>query len=84
MRRPYMVRVVPSTGTGLSRRRGPVAPVCMDRVVPSAKIPPSRRKINDTVLQRMTCPPEAAQDRPGDRGAQPRNYPAEVDRASLA
>ncbi len=61
MRRPYLVRVVPS-----------------------AKIPPSRRKINDTVLQRMTRPPEAAQDRPGGRGAQSRNYPAEVDRASLA
>ena len=57
MRRPYLVRVVPS-----------------------AKIPPSRRKINDTVLQRMTCPFEAALG----RGAQSRNYPAEVDRASLA
>ncbi len=68
MRRPYMDHVAPSAWIE----------------VPSAKIPPSHRKINDTVLQCVTCPLEAAHGRSGGRGAQSRNYPGGVNRASLA
>ena len=72
MRRPYVDRVA-------RRQKSP-----MDRVGLSAKIPPSRRKINDNALQRMTCPLNVAQAPPGAEAPNLAATPAEVDRASLA
>ena len=90
MRRPNMDllgrRLALSRGT--SPLRGPCPTVTRalmwNRVGPSAKIPPSRRKINDTVLQLTTWRLEVAWGQLGAEAPDLATAPAVVNRASLA